>query len=97
MFCPLLLLLGLQLGFAISADKYVRRQDCSASSTPTVTVKNGTYTGIYSPGYDQDFFLGMPYAQVSPHTACYKRIMPITSRRADDRVRKQCASRKPYP
>lgn len=34
------------------------------TSSPTVTVKNGTYQGVYSPGYDQDFFLGMRYAQV---------------------------------
>lgn len=26
-------------------------------------MKNGTYTGVYSPEYDQDYFLGMPYAQ----------------------------------
>lgn len=32
-------------------------------SSPTVTVKNGTYQGLYSPEYDQDFFLGMRYAQ----------------------------------
>lgn len=32
-------------------------------SGPSVQVKNGTYTGVYSPQYDQDFFLGMPYAQ----------------------------------
>ncbi|KAG6098773.1 hypothetical protein E4U30_007550 [Claviceps sp. LM220 group G6] len=30
---------------------------------PTVSVKNGTYEGIYSPGYHQDFFLGVPYAK----------------------------------
>ncbi|KAG6081380.1 hypothetical protein E4U15_002921 [Claviceps sp. LM218 group G6] len=30
---------------------------------PTVRVKNGTYEGIYSPGYHQDFFLGIPYAK----------------------------------
>ncbi|KAG6306318.1 hypothetical protein E4U22_004522, partial [Claviceps purpurea] len=30
---------------------------------PIVTVKNGTYEGIYSPGYHQDFFLGIPYAK----------------------------------
>ncbi|KAG5973583.1 hypothetical protein E4U55_000396 [Claviceps digitariae] len=30
---------------------------------PTVRVKNGTYQGVYSPGYDQDLFLGMPYAK----------------------------------
>jgi len=29
-----------------------------------VTVRNGTYTGVHSPSYGQDFFLGMPYAQV---------------------------------
>jgi hypothetical protein len=33
------------------------------SSTPTVTVKNGTYIGAHSAKYDQDYFLGMPYAQ----------------------------------
>jgi len=32
-------------------------------SPPTVTVKNGTYIGRYLPQYDQDLFLGMPYAQ----------------------------------
>lgn len=33
------------------------------SSPPTVTLKNGTYLGIYSAEYDQDLFLGMRYAQ----------------------------------
>lgn len=37
----------------------------NTSSSPTATVKNGTYQGLYSPEYDQDFFLGMRYAQVS--------------------------------
>jgi triacylglycerol lipase len=35
----------------------------SGKSAPTVTVRNGTYTGVHSTTYDQDFFLGMPYAQ----------------------------------
>ncbi|KAM0548410.1 hypothetical protein ACHAPJ_009896 [Fusarium lateritium] len=30
---------------------------------PTVVVKNGTYKGIHAAGYDQDFFLGIPFAQ----------------------------------
>jgi acetylcholinesterase len=34
-----------------------------ASSAPTVTVKNGTYTGTHSTVYDQDYFLGISYAQ----------------------------------
>ncbi|KAK8056832.1 carboxylesterase family protein [Apiospora rasikravindrae] len=33
------------------------------SAAPSVTVKNGTYSGIHSESYDQDFFLGMPYSQ----------------------------------
>jgi cholinesterase len=35
----------------------------SGKSAPTVTVRNGTYTGVHSISYGQDFFLGMPYAQ----------------------------------
>jgi carboxylesterase type B len=34
---------------------------CSAG--PTVTVKNGTYEGVHLTTYDQDAFLGVPYAQ----------------------------------
>lgn len=36
----------------------------NSTSGPQVTVKNGTYAGVYGSQYDQDFFLGMPYAQV---------------------------------
>ncbi|KAK7712411.1 hypothetical protein SLS64_004795 [Diaporthe eres] len=32
-------------------------------AAPTATVKNGTYIGVYNPEYNQDFFLGIPYAQ----------------------------------
>lgn len=35
----------------------------AALSSPTVTVLNGTYEGLYAPTFDQDFFLGIPYAQ----------------------------------
>lgn len=34
-----------------------------SSSAPSVTLKNGSYYGVYSSVYDQDFFLGMPFAQ----------------------------------
>lgn len=33
------------------------------SSAPTVTIKNGTYAGVYNTQYDQDLFLGVPFAQ----------------------------------
>ena len=33
------------------------------SSSPSVTIKNGSYHGLHNPTYNQDFFLGMPFAQ----------------------------------
>ncbi|KAK7964975.1 hypothetical protein PG988_009979 [Apiospora saccharicola] len=30
---------------------------------PRVTIKNGTLVGVHSPGYDQDFFLGVPFSR----------------------------------
>ncbi|KAH9868570.1 hypothetical protein J1614_007642 [Plenodomus biglobosus] len=30
---------------------------------PRVTVRNGTYEGVYLPSFDQDVFLGIPFAQ----------------------------------
>lgn len=41
----------------------VRAADGNASSSPTVTVQNGSYTGLYNANYDQDLFLGLRYAQ----------------------------------
>lgn len=36
---------------------------CISASSPIVTVKNGTVQGHHSTEWDQDFFLGIPYAQ----------------------------------
>ncbi|KAK1755392.1 alpha/beta-hydrolase [Echria macrotheca] len=33
------------------------------SSLPHVTVRNGTYEGVHAASFNQDFFLGIPYAQ----------------------------------
>lgn len=35
----------------------------SGDPTPTARVLNGTYVGTRNEEYNQDFFLGMPYAQ----------------------------------
>lgn len=40
------------------------RDAAAAAAAPVVTVKNGSYEGVYSPEYNQDFFLGMRYAEV---------------------------------
>lgn len=54
----------------ITAALALAAASCSASAIPsrradepTVQVKNGTYRGVHSSQYDQDFFLGIPYAQ----------------------------------
>lgn len=36
---------------------------CVSASSPVVTIKNGTVQGRHSPEWNQDFFLGIPYAQ----------------------------------
>ncbi|KAK2776262.1 carboxylesterase family protein [Colletotrichum kahawae] len=36
------------------------------NEAPVVAVKNGSYAGIHSAEYNQDFFLGIPYAKVTP-------------------------------
>lgn len=35
----------------------------TSSSVPTVTLQNGSYYGVHSTSYNQDYFLGMPFAQ----------------------------------
>lgn len=37
----------------------------SIAAAPVATIKNGSYSGVHSSSYSQDFFLGIPYAQVS--------------------------------
>ncbi|KAJ5695967.1 hypothetical protein N7536_006379 [Penicillium majusculum] len=52
-------LLGAALCHLTTASPLTARQHAD----PTAIVKNGTYTGRYNAEYDQDFFLGIPYAQ----------------------------------
>ncbi|TAQ86582.1 hypothetical protein B7494_g5091 [Chlorociboria aeruginascens] len=44
------------------------------NTCPTVQVLNGTYTGVFNPSYNQDMFLGMPYAQ--PPIGEYRLAVP---------------------
>jgi triacylglycerol lipase len=55
------LLTGLSLGLLT----LVESRACNSTGRPTVTVKNGTYYGVHNPDFNQDFFLGMPFAKVS--------------------------------
>ena len=40
-----------------------RRQTATSYGTPSVTVKNGTLSGVHKSNYGQDYFLGIPFAQ----------------------------------
>lgn len=35
----------------------------ACTAAPTAKTRNGTYKGVHSPEYHQDFFLGVPFAQ----------------------------------
>ncbi|KAK8049360.1 carboxylesterase family protein [Apiospora phragmitis] len=44
---------------------------------PRVTIKNSTLVGVYSPGYDQDFFLGVPFSQLRIGDLRFRNPQPI--------------------
>lgn len=48
--------------FALNLDACLA-QTSGNSTAPIATVKNGTFAGRYLPVWDQDLFLGIPYAQ----------------------------------
>ncbi|KAJ5749311.1 uncharacterized protein N7511_011007 [Penicillium nucicola] len=54
------MMFGLAIGFVLGTAVLAAP---ASKSSPTVTVRNGTYAGVHSTTYNQDFFLGMPYAQ----------------------------------
>ena len=48
---------------AITALALNAQEVLGQSCTPTVTLQNGTYTGVHQATYGQDYFLGIPFAQ----------------------------------
>lgn len=51
--------LALYLFFNLS----IGYSNAKSTAKPTISVKNGTYVGRHEPTYNQDLFLGVPYAQ----------------------------------
>lgn len=57
---------------------------CSAPSlsqvtAPTVKVLNGTYSGVHNPKYNQDYFLGIPFAQPPVGDLRYSQAQPLNA------------------
>ena len=51
---------------------------CVALATnPTAKVKNGTYVGVRSAEYKEDFFLGIPYAQPPVENLRWRQAKPL--------------------
>ncbi|KAG9515783.1 alpha/beta-hydrolase, partial [Aureobasidium melanogenum] len=53
-------LLSLAVSAVSAAPSLLRRAPANA---PTVNLKNGSYYGVHNSQYNQDFFLGIPFAQ----------------------------------
>jgi hypothetical protein len=51
----------------------------STYSAPTATVKNGTYYGVHSSRYNQDFFFGIPYVQPPVGNLRYRAPQPLNT------------------
>ncbi|KAL4094141.1 hypothetical protein PRIC1_009805 [Phytophthora ramorum] len=56
-----------------------------ASDAPTVTIKNGSYYGVYQDTYDQDLFLGMPFAQPPVNNLRFRNPEPLNATWSDVR------------
>ena len=59
--------------------------DFALSYDPTVQLKNGSYVGIYDPNYNQDIFLGMPFAQPPVGSLRFRAPQPLDSAWNDTR------------
>jgi carboxylesterase type B len=51
----------------------------AARGPPTVLLKNGTLSGSYSKTYNQDYFLGIPYAQPPVHSLRFRQAQSLNS------------------
>jgi hypothetical protein len=52
-----------------------------------VIIKNGSYYGVYQETYDQDLFLGMPYAQPPVGDLRFRNRAPLDSTWTDSQER----------
>lgn len=69
-------LLGLISG-TIAAPSHIKAR--VADNAPSVSLKNGSYYGVHNDGYNQDFFLGIPFAQPPLEDLRFANPVPFNS------------------
>ncbi|KAF4315054.1 hypothetical protein BBO99_00005859 [Phytophthora kernoviae] len=67
----------------LQTGKQSDHKKISAIDPPTVTTKNGSYYGVYQPTFDQDMFLGMPYAQPPVGNLRFRNPEPLNTTWSD--------------
>lgn len=70
---------------------------CTAASSPTysahspsVTIKNRTYSGVHSDAYNQDYFIGIPFAHPPLEDLRFLNLVPL-NQAVDVRDAKSCS------
>ncbi|KAL2783763.1 Alpha/Beta hydrolase protein [Aspergillus keveii] len=65
----------------VAGSTLVQSSSCRPPTTvraPTANLDNGTYVGLHNKEYDQDFFLGIPYAQAPVGSLRFAAPQPLT-------------------
>ena len=66
-----------------------RHVSSPSTNVPHVKIRNGTYEGIYSKAFNQDFFLGIPYAQDTSGSNRFRGPQPLNNTWAGAQPAKQ--------
>lgn len=77
--CLMLLFNWPSLAFVFACGAIATHGANSGHQPPEATVKNGTYVGVHSAQYNQDFFLGMPFAQPPTGDLRFRVPRPLNS------------------
>ncbi|KAJ4305772.1 hypothetical protein N0V90_001304 [Kalmusia sp. IMI 367209] len=76
---------GVLVGVAAAAPFASLDSHAPSASAPKAELKNGTYVGVHSTQYNQDYFLGIPYAQPPVGSLRFRNPVNLNESWAQDR------------